>query len=112
MIKYVIERPWHDAIKVTAKQIFDSYYNKGLFNKKLAEIIFKPLLEAKELSINVTLQEFYEYSNIDLHIFTFELNKFETIELSAYNSPNIRVVGSINNVFIFAWYIYAHNTRR
>ena len=26
--KYIIERPWHDAFKVNAKQIFDSYYNK------------------------------------------------------------------------------------
>ena len=26
--KYLIERPWHDAIKVNAKQIFDSYFNK------------------------------------------------------------------------------------
>jgi predicted acylesterase/phospholipase RssA len=89
LVKYVIERPWHDAIKVTAKQIFDSYYNKGLFNKKVAEIIFKPLLEAKELSINVTLKEFYEYSKIDLHIFTFELNKFETIELSHTTHPTL-----------------------
>jgi len=89
LTKYVIERPWHDAIKVTAKQIFESYYNKGLFNKKLAEIIFKPLLEARELNINVTLKEFYEYSKIDLHIFTFELNKFETIELSHTTHPTL-----------------------
>ena len=34
--KYIIERPWHDAFKVNAKQIFDSYYNKGLFDKKIA----------------------------------------------------------------------------
>ena len=95
LVKYVIERPWHDAIKVTAKQIFDSYYNKGLFNKKVAEIIFKPLLEAKELSINVTLKEFYEYSKIDLHIFTFEMNKFETIELSHTTHPTLGLLEAL-----------------
>lgn len=95
LIKYVIERPWHDAIKVTAKQIFDSYYNKGLFNKKVAEIIFKPLLEAKELTTNVTLQEFYEYSKIDLHIFTFELNKFETVELSHTTHPTLGLLEAL-----------------
>ena len=31
--KYIIERPWHEVLKVNAKQIFDSYYNKGLFDK-------------------------------------------------------------------------------
>ena len=74
LTKYIIERPWHDAFKVNPKQIFDSYYNKGLFDKKLAEIIFKPLLEAKDMTLNITLKEFYDFSKIDLHIFSFELN--------------------------------------
>jgi len=93
--KYIIERPWHDAFKVNAKQIFDSYYNKGLFDKKLAEIIFKPLLEAKDLSLNITLKEFYEYSNIDLHIFTFELNTFKTVELSHTSFPDLSLIQAI-----------------
>jgi NTE family protein len=93
--KYIIERPWHDAFKVNAKQIFDSYYNKGLFDKKLAEIIFKPLLQAKDLNLNITLQEFYEYSKIDLHIFTFELNKFETVELSHTTHPELTLLQAL-----------------
>ncbi len=93
--KYIIERPWHDAFKVNAKQIFDSYYNKGLFDKKLAEIIFKPLLQAKDLDLNITLKEFYEFSKIDLHIFTFELNKFETIELSHTTHPELSLLQAL-----------------
>lgn len=93
--KYIIERPWHDAFKVSAKQIFDSYYNKGLFDKKLAEIIFKPLLKAKDLQLDITLKEFYEYSKIDLHIFTFELNKFETIELSHTTHPELSLLQAL-----------------
>ena len=92
---YVIDRPWQDAFKVTAKHIFNSYYNKGLFDKKLAEIIFKPLLEAKDLTINITLQEFYEFSKIDLHIITFELNKFETIELSHTTHPELSLLQAL-----------------
>lgn len=93
--KYIIERPWHDAFKVNAKQLFDSYYNKGLFDKKLAEIIFKPLLEAKDLTLNITLKEFYEFSRIDLHIFTFELNKFQTIELSHTTHPDLGLLQAL-----------------
>jgi predicted acylesterase/phospholipase RssA len=92
---YLIERPWHDAFKVTGKQIFDSYYNKGLFDKKLAEIILKPLLEAKDLSLNITLKEFYEWSKIDLHLFTFDMNKFETVELTHELYPDILLVEAI-----------------
>lgn len=93
--KYIIERPWHDAFKVYPKQIFDSYYNKGLFDIKLAEIIFKPLLQAKDLDLNITLQEFYEYSKIDLHIFTFELNKFQTVELSHLSHPDLGLLQAL-----------------
>jgi len=92
---YIIERPWQDAFRVTAKQIFNSYYNKGLFDKKLAEIIFKPLLEAKDLNINVTLQQFYDFSKIDLHIFTFEVNKFETVELSHKTHPELSLLQAL-----------------
>jgi len=93
--KYIIERPWHDAFKVNAKQIFDSYYNKGLFDKKLSEIIFKPLLEAKDLTLNITLKELYDFSHIDLHIFTFELNKFQTIELSHSTHPDLGLLQAL-----------------
>jgi predicted acylesterase/phospholipase RssA len=93
--KYIIERPWHDAFKVNAKQIFESYYNKGLFDKKIAEIIFKPLLQAKNLELNITLKEFYEFSKIEFHIFTFELNQFETIELSHTTHPDLELVQAL-----------------
>jgi len=95
LTKYIIERPWHDAFKVNPKQIFDSYYNKGLFDKKLAEIIFKPLLEAKDMTLNITLKEFYDFSKIDLHIFSFELNKFQTIELSHSTHPDLGLLQAL-----------------
>jgi predicted acylesterase/phospholipase RssA len=93
--RYIIERPWNDAFRVNARQIFDSYYNKGLFDKKIAEIIFKPLLQAKDLNLNITLQELYDFSKIDLHIFTFELNKFETFELSHTTHPDFSLLQAL-----------------
>lgn len=95
LLKYVIERPWHEVFKIDAKQLFSSYYKKGLFDKKIMESMFKPLLKAKDLSLNITLKEFYEFSKIDLHIFTFELNKFETIELSHKSHPDLELLDAI-----------------
>ena len=90
--QYIIERPWQDAFTITAKHILDAYTNKGLFDKKLAEIIFKPLLEAKDLTTHITLQELYNYSNIVLHLFTFELNAFKTVELSYKTHPELSLM--------------------
>jgi predicted acylesterase/phospholipase RssA len=93
--QYIIERPWNDAFKINAQQIFDSYYNKGLFDTKFVEIIFKPLLQAKNIELNVTLKEFYEFSKIDFRIFTFELNKFETVELSYITHPDLSLLQAL-----------------
>ena len=92
---YLIDRPWHDAFKLNGKQIFDAFYNKGLYDKKIIEITFKPLLEAKDLSLNITLKEFYEYSKIELHLYAFELNKFETVDISYKTHPELLLVQAI-----------------
>jgi predicted acylesterase/phospholipase RssA len=92
---YVINRPWHDVFKLNGKQIFDAFYNKGLYDKKIIEITFKPLLEAKDLSLNITLKEFYEYSKIELHLYAFELNKFEVVDISYKTHPDLSLIKAI-----------------
>jgi predicted acylesterase/phospholipase RssA len=94
--KYIIERPWNDAFKLNGKQILDAFYNKGLYDKKVIEIVFKPLLEAKDLSLNITLKEFYEYSKIEFHLYTFELNKFETTDISYKTHPDLLLTQAIH----------------
>lgn len=94
--KYIIERPWHDAFKLNGKQILDAFYNKGLYDKKVIEIVFKPLLQAKNLSLNITLKEFYEYSKIEFHLYTFELNKFETTDISYKTHPDLLLTQAIH----------------
>jgi predicted acylesterase/phospholipase RssA len=93
--KYIIERPWHDAFKVTGKQIFDAYRKKGLFDKRIAEIIFSPLLKAKDLSVDITLKEFYDYSKIEFHLYAFELNKFETCDFSYKTHPDLSLMQAL-----------------
>jgi predicted acylesterase/phospholipase RssA len=94
--KYIIERPWHDAFKLNGKQILDAFYNKGLYDKKVIEIVFKPLLQAKDLSLNITLKEFYEYSKIEFHLYTFELNKFETTDISYKTHQDLLLTQAIH----------------
>jgi len=93
---YFIERPWQDVFNVNAKQIWDAYYNKGIYDKKIIESIFKPLLEAKDLSLNITLQELYDYCKIHLFFYSFEMNTFQTIEISYKTHPNLSLITAIH----------------
>ena len=94
--QYIIERPWHEVFTLSGKQIVEAYYNKGLYDKKVLEIAFKPLLEAKDLSLNITLKEFYILTNIDFHFFTFELNSFKTIEINHHSHPDLSLITAIS----------------
>jgi len=93
--KYIIERPWKEIFILTGKQIFEAYYNKGLFGKKVFESILKPILEAKDLSLNITMKDFYDHCKIEMHLFTFELNSFKTVDISYKSHPNLLLVDAV-----------------
>jgi predicted acylesterase/phospholipase RssA len=74
---YIIKRPWHDVFHVTVQNIFDSYTKKGLFDIKIIEKCFKPLFAAKDIPLNINLEDFYKFSNIELHFFSLEVNEYK-----------------------------------
>lgn len=89
---YIIERPWNDVFKLNAKQIMDIYTKKGLFDYKSVEKVFKPLLEAKDLSLSITMKEFYEYTKVEMFFYAFDINSYETIEFSYKSHPDLLLV--------------------
>lgn len=93
--KYFIERPWKDIFKVSAKQIMDAYTNKGIYDIKIIDKILKPLLEAKDLSLTITLKEFYEYTKKELYFYAFDLNTYKTVEISYKEYPDLLLTKAI-----------------
>ena len=93
---YVIDRPWHEAFPIKAKQIFEAYTKKGLFDNKISEKIFIPLFNAKDIDLNITLKEFYEFSKIEIHLFSLEINKFEIYDISYKTHPDLAVLTAVH----------------
>ena len=59
--KYVIERPWNDVFKISAKQIMDAYTNKGIFDiKNPVEIFSKNNVYGKDNFLSYTLIQMKE----------------------------------------------------
>lgn len=92
---YIIQRPWHELFHLKINYIFDAYKNKGIYNKSIVEKVFKPLLDAKDIPIGITLKDFYEYSKIEIHFFSFEINQFKTEDISYLTHPNISLIDAI-----------------
>ena len=92
---YIIKRPWHEVFPINVQKIFDAYTKKGIFDIKTVEKIFKPLFSAKDLPLDITLQDFYNYSKIELHFFAFDINDFKNEDISYKTHPNISLITAL-----------------
>ena len=92
---YIINRPWHESYPIKISQIMDIYSKKGIYDHKFAEIMFKPLLRAKGLPLTITLKELFEFSNIELHLYSLELNQFKTVDISYKTHPDLTLLDSV-----------------
>ena len=95
IMEYVIERPWENKLKIGLTDAMKILENNGLYNENIFIEIFKSLLAGRNLSLDVTLKEFFEYSNIELFIYTFELNNFEEVELSYKSFPDLKLLDAV-----------------
>jgi predicted acylesterase/phospholipase RssA len=93
---YIIKRPWQDVFQINISQIFDIFSKKGLFDKNSIEIFFKPFFNAKDIPLDITLLDFYNFSNIELHIFSLETNKFSVIDCSYKTHPQLPLITAIH----------------
>lgn len=92
---YVIKRPWDQAFPVSVSNILDSYQKKGIFEMKEFQEFLKPLICAQDLSINITMKEFYEWSKIDMHIITTDLDELTVVDISYKTHPEWRLIDAV-----------------
>jgi predicted acylesterase/phospholipase RssA len=92
---FLIKRPWNNVFKVDMYSIIDAIPKKGIFNIQVIRETFLPLFNSKDISIDITLKEFYEMTNIDFHICITEFNKFETVDLSHKTHPEWKLIEAV-----------------
>jgi predicted acylesterase/phospholipase RssA len=92
---YLIHRPWQDVFTLNVGRILEAYTQRGLFPFSTFESIFKPLFLAKDFNLELTLQELFEFSKIDLHLYSLELNEFKVHDLSHTTHPDLPVIKAI-----------------
>lgn len=93
--EYFIKKPLHNVFKLSVYSMFDCLQKKGIFDIKTIEDILSPLFAGKDLSMEITLKEFYDFSGLEIHSFTTELNSFKSIDMSYKTHPNWRVLDAI-----------------
>ena len=92
---YIIKRPWQDVFPIKVKNILDSYTKKGIFDIKTVEKCFKPLFDAKDIPLDITLEDFYNLTKIELHMFAFEINEYKIEDISYKTYPKLSLLTAV-----------------
>jgi hypothetical protein len=92
---YLIKRPWHMVYKFNIYSLMDGLTKRGIFDKKVIEETLGPLLSGKDMSVDITMQEYYEKTKVELHIYTTEMNKFESVDISYKTHPDWKLIDAV-----------------
>ena len=92
---YIVKRPWQQLFKTDMYSILHSISKRGIFDRKVIEGMFIPLFAGKDISINVTMKEFFDITKIELHLFSTELNVFKSVDISYKTHPDWKVVDAV-----------------
>ena len=94
LLNYFIYRPWNKTFH--PNMIKNFYKDKGFLDHSIFEISLENLFLSKDLSLNTTFLELYTFSNIELHVFTTEVETMELIDISYKTHPNLKVIIGIS----------------
>ena len=93
--KFLIHRPWHNVFKSSIYFLLESITGKGVYDKTVFEKMLLPLLHGKDLPTDITMLGLYEYSGIEIHMFTIDLQHFEVIDISHKTHPTWSVIDAV-----------------
>ena len=95
MDDFFIKRPWEKLVNISYSSYLNILYDKGIINKKIIINALKPLFLAKEISLTITLLEFYNLTAIEFNIYTCNLTSFKKEKLNHINRPNLELIDAL-----------------
>ena len=92
---FIIKRPWQTVFKFNMYSLIESITKEGIFNVKVIEDLFMPLFKANDISINITMDEFYNLTNIHHYFYTTDINSLKILEISHKTHPEWRLIDAV-----------------
>ena len=78
--------------KTKLDHVLRLYNSHGLYGMKEFTETLRPALQGKDMSVDITMNEFYEKTGIEIHLMVTEMNKFRVIDFSYKTHPNQSLV--------------------
>jgi len=94
IINYFISRPWQNIFKMDS-HLLDYFNKRGILGRNVFQEMFDPLLKCKGVSSNITMKELFDYSGIEIHCFSTEINSFSLVDISYKTHPDLTIIDVI-----------------
>lgn len=92
---YIIRCPWDKVCNINLYTLMNAYMGCGLLQISVIEKLYSPLLLSNDYDVNITLQDFYEKTGIDFHVFSAEINQGVCVDISHETHPTWRLVDAV-----------------
>ena len=92
---YLIDRPWKDLYKIDFYSIVRAIKDGGMFDRVELLKTIEPLLLGKDISVDISLLEFYEYNKKEIHFYTTEYSELKLVDISYKTHPTWKLVDAI-----------------
>lgn len=92
---YIIKRPWNQLYKCELPMAIQAIKNQGLFGKNVIEETFTPLFNAKDIPIDINLEDFFQLNKKELHFITTDFHTFDYVDISYKTHPKWKVVDAV-----------------
>lgn len=92
---FCVKRPWENVMDFSPEKLLNAYSNVGICDRNSIKNIILPLLSAVDLSPEVTLQDFYEFSKIETHFYTTNFNTYELADISYKTHPSWALIDAL-----------------
>jgi len=93
---YLIKRPWKAVFKMDMMRLMNE---RGMMGKEVIEGLMIPILAGKGLKADITMEDFYLETGVEMHIFTTELdsldNAFSSVDICYKTHPTWRVIDAV-----------------
>ena len=96
IVDYMIGRPWDNVFQISLMNIFDVFAEKGFFGTETIETFMKPFFNTKDISLDITMQEFYELTGVKLFCYAVEINSFQLIAISNETFPDLPLLKAVH----------------
>lgn len=92
---YLIGRPWQTVYELTPEMLLDAFKKKGIIDISHFEIAFEPLFRANDISINITLKEFYNITKKNFYIYATNFTDMKLVIFNHVTHPDVKLLHAI-----------------